>query len=609
MKHTKLRHLILSSLALTIFTGCGDDDNDDPTPPPPVAAPEQPGAEDSSSFNLVNTLTTDSRFSTLSKAVEEAGLNDVLLSADFTIFAPTDAAFAALPEGTLDSLLADKEKLKEVLLYHVVNGKLSSENVISTAELESANDLDLEVKTSEGQVFVNGAQVIATDLQASNGIVHAIDQVLLPSTIYTIAELTAQKDNLSTLLTAIKTAGLGEVLSGEEPFTVFAPTNDAFAAIGQDELDRLLEQPDQLRDILLYHVVEGRYDAEAVAGTPDFTSALGQKLTIEKREDGSYVNDSRLVTTDIKAANGIIHVIDAVMLPAGDSADEPAEEANIVELAEDAGKFTVLLQALKLAGLSATLEQDGPFTVFAPTDEAFAKLDPTLLENLLAEPSELAKVLSYHVVADKLLAKDVLEQTELATILEGRNLNISTIAEGGVMINDANITQTDLVGSNGVIHVIDTVLIPSAVDASNDDDTAGNTITDIASSEPEFSTLVGLLERAELTEVLASEGPFTVFAPTNAAFEKLQAEVVDYLIENPEALKAVLSYHVVSGSYDKQALSNATEFTTVQGDALTISGEGDELRAADAAITAFDVKADNGLIHVIDSVMLPPNMR
>jgi uncharacterized surface protein with fasciclin (FAS1) repeats len=141
-----------------------------------------------------------------------------------------------------------------------------------------------------------------------------------------------------------------------------------------------------------------------------------------------------------------------------DSADSPG---TIVEVASDAG-FTTLVAAVQAADLVATLESDGPFTVFAPTDAAFAKLDPATLASLLqpANKAQLAEILTYHVVAGKVSAADVVNLTS-ATTVQGKNIDIS-VANGVVSINGATVTQTDVEASNGVIHIIDTVLLPPA---------------------------------------------------------------------------------------------------------------------------------------------------
>jgi transforming growth factor-beta-induced protein len=184
----------------------------------------------------------------------------------------------------------------------------------------------LASKSSDGSVILNGeVEVIITDIEASNGVIHVIDGVLLPPAmmpeaeeLQTIAEIAAGDENFSTLVAALQAAGLVEVFAGEGEFTVFAPTNDAFAALPEGTVEALLADPEgDLTNILLYHVVEGTVLAETVITLDAATTLLGEDVTITVTEDGRVLlNDSvEVIITDIIASNGVIHVIDAVLLP------------------------------------------------------------------------------------------------------------------------------------------------------------------------------------------------------------------------------------------------------------------------------------------------------
>jgi uncharacterized surface protein with fasciclin (FAS1) repeats len=191
-------------------------------------------------------------------------------------------------------------------------------------------------------------------------------------------------------------------------------------------------------------------------------TVLGQPLTLKVDGDKLMINEATVTAADIKASNGVIHVIDAVLLPPAEEAaadDMPTAAADIVDTAAAAGTFKTLLAAAEAAGLVETLKSDGPFTVFAPTDEAFAKLPAGTVEGLLAEPEKLKDILLYHVVSDKVMAADAAKLTFANTVL-GQPLRIKAM-DGKVQINDANVVLADIAASNGVIHVIDAVLLPS----------------------------------------------------------------------------------------------------------------------------------------------------
>jgi len=129
----------------------------------------------------------------------------------------------------------------------------------------------------------------------------------------------------------------------------------------------------------------------------------------------------------------------------------------IVDIAVQAGKFNTLVQAVQAAGLVETLSGKGPFTVFAPTDEAFAQIPQETLQAVLADKEKLTAILTYHVVPGRLMAADVVRSTQLQTV-QGQSITVS--AEGGVRVDDANVIQTDIEADNGVIHVIDQVIMP-----------------------------------------------------------------------------------------------------------------------------------------------------
>jgi len=274
-------------------------------------------------------------------------------------------------------------------------------------------------------------------------------------------------------------------------------------------------------------------------------------------------------------------------------------QRDIVDTAVAAGTFTKLVAAVQAADLVATLKGAGPFTVFAPTDAAFAKLPAGTLDDLLApaNKAKLQAVLSYHVVAGKVLAADVVKLTK-ATTLQGSDVTVS-VTGATVKINDATVTMTDVLASNGVIHVIDTVLIPPAP----------KDIVDTAVAAGTFTKLVAAVQAADLVTTLKGAGPFTVFAPTDAAFAKLPAGTLDTLLApaNKAKLQAVLSYHVVAGKVLAADVVKLTKATTLLGSDVTVSVTGSTVKINDATVTTADVLASNGVIHVIDTVLIPPS--
>ncbi len=277
-----------------------------------------------------------------------------------------------------------------------------------------------------------------------------------------IVDTAVADGRFTTLVAAVQAAELVDTLKSEGPFTVFAPTDDAFAALPAGTLDSLLlpENKQALTDILLYHVVSGNVMAADVTALTSATTVLGKDVTVKVDMGNVYINDAQVVITDIATSNGVIHVINAVLLPPADEA--AMEEKNtIVDIAVADGRFTTLVAALTAADLVETLSGDGPFTVFAPTDDAFAALPAGTLDTLLLPESKqaLTDILLYHVVSGKVMAADVVTLSGATTVL-GKDVTI-TVKDGKVFLNDTvQVIITDIEASNGVIHVIDAVLLP-----------------------------------------------------------------------------------------------------------------------------------------------------
>lgn len=542
---------------------------------------EQPPAK-----NIVEIAAGNPDFSTLVAALEAAGLDTALAGAGpFTVFAPTNAAFDALPEGTIEALLADIPALTRVLQYHVVSGRLDAAALAGRTSVTTLAGLSLAVTTSGGVVSVDGVPVATADISASNGVIHVIGSVLLPpeeETPKTIVEIAAGNPDFSTLVAAVTAAGLDDDLAGAGPFTVFAPTNAAFAALPAGTVEALLANIPELTQILLYHVVSGDLEASAVVTRQSLTSLLGPEIPVEVEGSTVRVAGATISATDIQASNGVIHVIDAVMLP-----------PTIVDIAVSSGNFDTLVAALGAANLVDTLAGPGPFTVFAPTDAAFDLLPAGTVEALLADIPELTKILTYHVVSGSYLAADVVAEAALPSVA-GPAIPI-TVSGTEVRVAGALISVTDIKAKNGIIHVIDAVMLPPS-------------IVDLAVATPDLSTLVtalGLTTTPDLVEALSGPGPFTVFAPVNAAFDEIPESTLNAILADEPLLNDILRYHVVAGEYFAADVVAESSLTSLEGSPIPVAVDGANVTVQGANVIATDIRAKNGVIHVIDAVIQP----
>ena len=415
--------------------------------------------------------------------------------------------------------------------------------------------------------------------------------------------------NFKTLVAAVQAAELVETLKGDGPFTVFAPTDAAFAKLPAGTLEELLkpENKAKLAGILTYHVVGGKVMAADVVNLTEAKTVHGASAKVMVEGSTVKLDGATVTATDIVCSNGVIHVIDSVILPPEPKVSTKPAPKDIVDTAVGAGNFKTLVAAVQAAGLVETLKGEGPFTVFAPTDAAFAKLPKETLAELLKpeNKAKLAGILAYHVVPGKVMAADVVKLTEAKTV---QGASAKVMVEGGaVKIDAANVTATDIVCSNGVVHVIDSVILPPEPKVSTKP--AAKDIVDTAVAAGSFKTLVAAVQAAGLVETLKGDGPFTVFAPTDAAFAKLPKETLADLLkpENKAKLAAILTYHVVPGKVMAADVVKLTEAKTVQGSSAKIAVEGSSVMVDGAKVTATDIVCGNGVIHVIDAVILPKN--
>lgn len=270
-----------------------------------------------------------------------------------------------------------------------------------------------------------------------------------------IVETAVEAGSFKTLAAALTAADLVDAVKGPGPFTVFAPTDEAFAKLPKGTVETLLkpENKSKLQDILKYHVVKGKVMAADVVKVKGAVALNGQRIDVKVDGGKVSVDSANVVKTDIGCTNGVIHVIDSVILPASDA---------IPVVADKAGKFKTLLAAVKAAGLAEALSGEGPFTVFAPTDEAFAKIPQATIADLLKPENreKLAAILKYHVVSGRVYSEDAVA-AKSANTLQGAAVAIKA-TDKGAFVNDAKIIATDVDASNGVIHIIDTVIMPPA---------------------------------------------------------------------------------------------------------------------------------------------------
>jgi transforming growth factor-beta-induced protein len=314
-------------LLLTSLVGCSSDDAN-PLTPNVADTPDNDGKVEA--MDIVDTAVGAGIFGTLVAAVQTAELEDALRSeGPFTVFAPNDAAFDKLPEGLVEQLLQprNKEKLQELLLYHVVAGEVFSDDLRRFQFTKTLADKYLWIRKYRGAVRVNNAEVISADIAASNGVIHVVNRVLIPrgfelepeAPMNDIVDTAAEAGAFGTLLAAATAADLVDALRGDDPLTVFAPTDRAFAMLPPGLVDALLlpENKMKLQELLLYHVVAGQTLSSDLRYYQRVDTLEGSVVRIIKWFGNIWVNDARVTTKDVLATNGVIHVVNRVLIPEG----------------------------------------------------------------------------------------------------------------------------------------------------------------------------------------------------------------------------------------------------------------------------------------------------
>ena len=300
------------------------------------------------------------------------------------------------------------------------------------------------------------AQTVATFVSHQQQAEAAVEQA-------DIVDTAVAAGSFKTLVAAAKAAGLVDTLKSKGPFTILAPTDEAFEKLPKGTVETLLkaENKEKLKQILTYHVIAGNVKSGDVVKLTEAATAMGEKIKITVKGDTVKFNDSKLLKADIGCSNGVIHVIDTVLIPGQEEGTHTSDKKDIVDTAVGSGKFKTLVAAVKAAGLVETLKGEGPFTVFAPTDKAFEKIPAETLQMLLKPENKekLQAILTYHVVSGDVRAADVVKLQHAKTV-NGKEVNIKVTDKNEVMINGAKVIKTDIECGNGVIHVIDTVIMP-----------------------------------------------------------------------------------------------------------------------------------------------------
>lgn len=600
---------------ITLFLASCSNDDDGGSPIPDGAT-------------IADFVASNPDYSSLGAALDAAGLTTVLAGqGEFTVFAPNNAAFTVFLNANGFASLEDVpvDALREILLNHVVDGlNLSSDlttgYITSLATgTSSSQNLSLFINTASG-VEINGvSEVTQADITVDNGVIHAVDAVIGIPNITTQALANPQFSVLVDALIAASDSNINyvDLLSGTtaSPFTVFAPTNDSFiallTALGLSSLNDIPQ--DLLQIVLNYHVIAGaNVRAEDLVNGGTAATFQGENLTFDLTSGAKIIDatgtPSNIIVTNVQTNNGVVHAIDKVLLPqeAIDIVDP-----TIAGLAMMTPDLSILAQALQITGLDAALNnRNAEFTVFAPTNASFNTfLNANGFSSINDVPvNALTQVILNHALTGIALSSSLSTSytTTLATFgSTSNNLSLYINTDNGVTLNGvADVIVADVMAANGVVHVVDAVInLP--------------TVVTFAVADPTFSNLVAALTRPDQPDFVSvlstpngtSPAPFTVFAPTDAAFGDLLVELgVGGLgdIDGP-TLTATLNMHVIAEA-NVRAEDLVSGVVTTLGGEITIDANNATITDSNGRVSniiVVNVQAANGVVHAIDKVILP----
>ena len=596
-----------------VFASCSDDDTTAAEP-----------TDDTISTSISNFVATTADYSTLANALEITSLTETLNGeGPFTVFAPNNDAFAAFLAANGFTSLEDVpvDVLTNTLLNHVVLGTnnaadLTTSYINSLAVFgDTSRNLSLYIDITTG-VTINGVSTVTqADIAVTNGVIHAVDSVIAIPTIVTQA---LANPAFSTLVEALVAASddatdYVALLSGTtaSPFTVFAPTNDAFSGLLTSlGLASLSDVPqDLLQAILNYHVVaQANVQSADLSDGQNIVTFQGESLTVSLTNGAQIIDATQMpaniVVVDVQTSNGVIHALDKVLLP---QAVIDVVDPTLTTLAMMTPSLSTLSQALEITGLDVVLnDRDASFTVFAPTNASFeAFLDGAALSDIPV--GYLTQLLLNHTLTGVALSTDLTTgyTNTLATFNNEPDalLSLFVNTSAGVLLNaQSSVSSADNLAANGVVHIVDAVIaLPSVIT--------------FAQADPDFETLLSALDRDDQPDYLAVLGlpngvepaPFTIFAPDNDAFADFLTEFGLSSLDQVDGLtlSQTLNTHAVPTlNIRAEALVDGTLITF--GDPIIIDAANATVTDQNGRvcqITQTNLQAANGVVHKIDKVL------
>lgn len=371
----------------------------------------------------------------------------------FTLFAPTNEAFDKLPSGYLERIMEDKDIIKALVNYHLLNSVQCSEAIMAGTMYETAEGTSIEIGCDGDSLTVNGIKmVLKKDIVATNGVIHLIDQVLIPNSAKEVMELTGESQ--STFTDMVSELGLSAALGPKAQYTLLAPLNSAFTN------EVMTTDQSLLRLILENHILKLKVTLSELYNGQTLETLAGKLVRVFIYRTAVCLENSCMIRGSKEGRNGALHLLRSII---------NVPEKTIYEILIADGRFRIFLNLMETAGLTELLRQEGSYTIFAPTDDAFKELSSEDMALLRSDINALRTILLYHF-SNGVFINGGLEGgvTNLLKSLQGNNLQVMSV-NNSIHVNSVDVPDSDLMATNGVVHVVKNVLYPGDLPVGRQD--------------------------------------------------------------------------------------------------------------------------------------------
>ncbi|KAL6098698.1 postn [Pungitius sinensis] len=521
--------------------------------------------------------TTTQQYSDMAKLREE-----IEGRGSFTMFAPSNDAWDLVDSTVRSALVSNVNiELYNALHFHMVNHRILTKDMKNDMTFTSMyNDLGLYINHySNGIVTVNCARIILGNQVATNGVVHVIDRVI-SSVGNNIKEVLDVTDELSAFTDVVLASGMMDKLDQPGHFTLFAPTNEAMDKLSPGYLERIMGDKAVIAALVNYHLLNSIQCSEAVMSGSTYETAEGSTIEIGCDGDSLTVNGITMVLKkDVVTTNGVIHFIDQVLVP--DSAKEGMEL-----MGDSQSTFSNMLYE---EGFSAALGPKTEYTLLAPLDSAFT--------HEVTDQKLLKFILQNHILKMKVTLSELYNGQMLET-MAGKLLRVF-IYRTAVCIENACMVRGSKEGSKSALHVMRTLIKPPE-----------KTLYELLIADRRFKIFLSLVETAGLTDLLKQEGSYTIFAPTDDAFDILSREDLALLKSDLNTLRTILLYHFSNGIFINGGLERGVTnlLKTFQGRNLQVMSVNNSIHVNSVDVPDSDLMATNGVVHVVKNVLYPADL-